>query len=282
MSGPPSMVDLVEEYLGDRRRLGFRLRIEGQMLLGFARFADGAGHRGPLTTDLAVSWARLPAGATQLYQARRLEVVRCLARYRAIFDPGTEVPPERLPGSAHRRTVPHIDSEAERASLLAAARRLSSPIGLRPRSYAAMIGLLSCAGLRISEALKLARSDVDWRQGTLTIRETKFHKSRLVPLHPSAVRALLDYAQFRDGCHPAPRTDAFFVSDGGSPLAYSTVRTAFRKLCDPLFGPRRPGARAPRIHDLRHNAASRIMPTEVCRMTRDPADRARASLPDAA
>ena len=257
MSVPLPMVDLVEEYLDYRRRLGFRLRVEGQMLLDFARYADRTGHRGPLTTELAVCWARLPADTTPLYQARRLEVVRCFARYRAIFDPGTEVPPERFLGSAHRRTAPHIYSEAELASLLAAARRLSSPIGLRPRTYATLIGLLSCAGLRISEALKLTRSDVDWHQGTLTIRETKFHKSRLVPLHPSAIRALLEYARFRDGRHPAPRTDAFFVSDGGTPLAYSTVRTAFRKLCGPLFGPRRPGARAPRIHDLRHTFACR-------------------------
>ena len=65
-----------------------------------------SGHRGPLTTELAVRWARLPAEASPLYQARRLEVVRCFARHRAIFDPATEIPPEGLLGSAHRRTDP--------------------------------------------------------------------------------------------------------------------------------------------------------------------------------
>jgi hypothetical protein len=100
MSEPTPMVQLAEEYLGYRRRLGFQLRITGQMLLEFARYADRVGHTGSLTTELAVCWARLPAGASPLYQARRLEVVRCFARHRAIFDPATEVPPERLLGSA--------------------------------------------------------------------------------------------------------------------------------------------------------------------------------------
>lgn len=257
MNGLRSMVELVEEYLDYRRRLGFQLRIEGQMLLEFARYADRTGHSGPLTTELAARWARLPVNAAPLYQARRLEVVRCFARYRAIFDPETEIPPERLLGSAHRRTAPYIYAEAELTALLTAARRLPSSTGLRPRTYATLIGLLSCAGLRITEALRLSRSDVDWARGTLTIRESKFHKSRLVPLHPSATRALLDYARFRDGCHPLPQTDAFFISDRGTALPYSTVRTTFRSLCVRTLGPRQPGRRAPRLHDLRHTFACR-------------------------
>ena len=168
MSEPTLMVRLVEEYLDYRRRLGFQLHIVGQMLLEFARYADRVGHSGPLTTELAVRWARLPAGASPLYQARRLEVVRCFARHRAIFDPATEIPPERLLGSAHRRTDPYIYSEAELSTLLAAAGRLSSRTGLRPQTYATLIGLIICTGLRISEALKLSRGDVDWGHGTLT------------------------------------------------------------------------------------------------------------------
>src|SRR5262249_25923827 len=136
MSKSTPMVNLVEEYLVYRRRLGYLLRAEGQMLLEFARYADRLGRRGPLTTELALRWARLPAEAAPLYQARRLEVVRCFARYRAIFDPATEIPPEGLLGSAHRRTAPHIYSETELATLLTAARRLRSYIGLRPRTYA--------------------------------------------------------------------------------------------------------------------------------------------------
>ena len=205
MSESTPMINFAEEYLEYRRRLGFQLRIEGQMLLEFARYADRSGHFGPLTTDLAVRWARLPAKAVPLYQARRLEVVRCFARHRAIFDSATEIPPEGLLGSAHRRTVPHIYSDAELSILLSAARRLPSMSGLRPQVYATLIGLISCTGLRISEALKLSRRDVDSDDGVLTIRESKFHKSRLVPLHASAVQAL---KRIREVSGPLPSDPA--------------------------------------------------------------------------
>jgi integrase len=251
------MVQLAQEYLDYRRRLGFQLQTAGQMLLEFARYADRVGHTGPLTTDLAVRWARLPVGASPLYQAQRLEAVRCFARHRAIFDPATEVPPERLLGPAHRRPDPYIYSEAELAALLAAASRLASPTGLRPRTYTTLIGLLICTGLRISEALKLSRGDIDWGHAWLMIRGSKFHKSRLVPLHPTVVPVLREYARHRDLLHPIARTESFFVSDRGSGLAYSTVRQAFRKLCAHLPGPRRPDGRAPRIHDVRHTFACR-------------------------
>jgi integrase len=257
MNTLPSMVDLVDEYLNYRRRLGFLLRIEGRMLLAFARYVDCSGHRGPLTTELAVRWARLSPDAAPQYQARRLQVVRGFARYRAIFDPATEIPPEGLLGPAQRRTTPHIYSEAELSALLTAARRLASPTGLRPRTYATLIGLLSCTGLRISEALKLARADVDWDHATLTIHETKFHKSRLVPLHSTTVQALEVYVQFRDRCHPVPQTDAFFVSERGTPLPHARVQITFRGLRTHLPGPPRPEGRAPRIYDIRHTFACR-------------------------
>jgi integrase len=257
MSTPTSMVNLAEEYLGYRRRLGFRLRSEGKMLLAFARHADSAGHHGPVTTELAVDWARLPAEAAPLYQARRLQVVRGFTRYRAIFDPATEIPPEGLLGPAQRRVTPHIYSDAELTALLAAARRLRSPTGLRPLTYVTLIALISCTGLRVSEALRLGRGDMDPDQATLTIRESKFHKSRLVPLHPTAVQALVAYGRFRDRCHPTPRTDVVFVSERGTSLAYSTVRITFRKLRAQLPSLPRPESRAPRIHDLRHTFACR-------------------------
>ena len=122
MSESTRMVNHVEEYLDYRRRLGFQLQGQGQLLLEFARYADRSGHTGPLTTELAVRWARLPAETSPLYQAQRLEAVRCFARHRAIFDPANEIPPERLLGPAHRRTAPYIYSEAELSTLLTAAR----------------------------------------------------------------------------------------------------------------------------------------------------------------
>ncbi len=250
-----TMTAKVEQYLAFRRAMGYRLRIEGRMLQQFARYADDVGHRGPLTVDLATRWARLPRQADRMYAARRLEVVRCFARHQIAVEPATQIPPQRLLGRAHRRTAPHIYSDAEMRSLLSAAGRLGSTNGLRARTYFVLIGLLASTGLRISEALRLSRADVNLTSGIVTVRQTKFNKSRLVPLHPSAVVALKGYVHERDRSIPRPRDDHFFLSDAGARLPYSTARCAFRKLCDHegITGT----GRRPRFHDLRHTFACR-------------------------
>ena len=229
MTRPVSMAAKVEAYLAFRRGLGYRLWIEGRLLQQFARYADAAGHRGPLTTDLAVRWARATASTDRLYPARRLEVVRCLARHLAATEPGTEVPPRRQLAPAHRRPRPDIYSAADVAALMAAAGRLGPPGGLRPDTYRTLIGLLAAAGLRISEALHLGRRDADLEGGLLSVRRTKFRKSRLVPLHPTAADALRAYAGHRARAVPADRCDRFFVSGRG--LGLPTRRSGvFRKL----------------------------------------------------
>jgi integrase len=118
--------------------------------------------------------------------------------------------------------------------------------------------LLACTGLRIAEALALRAGDVDWGKGVLTVRRTKFSKSRLVPLHPSAIGPLQGYAQARDRHHP-PRPDtAFFVSDAGRPLCYGTVRHTFHVLLRQALPGADPAHRGrPRLHDLRHSFACR-------------------------
>ncbi len=251
------MLKQAQEYLAYRRKLGFKLRTEGYLLLTFARFADQIKHRGAITTELALQWARLPENTTPLYQARRLEVVRCFAKYRAIFDPNTQIPPDGILGPAHRRTQPYIYSDQQIAQLLRATAKLSPIGGLRPRTYGTLFGLLACSGLRISEALALTRRDVDLERQTLIIRESKFHKSRLVPLHPSACRSLLKYAQFRDRRWQMPMTPAFFLGEHGTALNYSTVETTFSNLRNGLGWALPRGRRRPRIHDLRHTFACR-------------------------
>ena len=103
-----TMSQKVEDYLNFRRSLGYCLKIEGGLLEQFGAFADATGHRGALTVELALKWARLPEGSDRLYQARRLEIVRCFARHLSITEPATQVPPRGLLGPAHRRNTPHI------------------------------------------------------------------------------------------------------------------------------------------------------------------------------
>lgn len=255
MSRIATMVKLAREYLVYRRKLGVDLKNAGPLLLQFARYADKRGHRGALTSRLAIRWAGLPHNVSRPYLARRLDIVRCFANYRAIYDPDTEIPPCDVFGPAYRRITPHIYTAAEISALLAAAGDLPPQKELRPHTYATLFGLLACTGLRLNEALRLTRADVDWKRGLLAIRETKFRKSRLVPLHPTAIKALRKYARLRDHHHPDPKTDAFFVTVRGTRLCRSTVEGTFVKLRKKLSWTPRGGCRAPRIHDLRHTFA---------------------------
>ena len=247
-----SMVALVEDYLTMRRQLGFALKISGHQLLRFARFADDKGHRGPITLKLATQWARSNA-PRPITWADRIELLRPFAKYRAQFDPATEIPPSHLFGSYRRRLVPHIYTTQEIQSLLTAASQLPPAGGLRPATYETLFGLLAVTGLRISEALHLKRQDVDLEDGIITVRETKFCKSRLVPLHPTSTKALQRYAHLRDVKVPIPPVSDFFLSDGGRRMLQDTVQRRFRHLCNQLHWRSRGGHPAPRIQDLRHS-----------------------------
>lgn len=112
-----TMVARAEAYLYARRQLGFQLRIEGGELLRFARYADSSGHRGALTTELALRWAQEATTGTPLYRARRLEIVRCFAKHLAASEPATEIPPTGILGPAHRRTQPYIFDPSEISAL---------------------------------------------------------------------------------------------------------------------------------------------------------------------
>lgn len=242
----------VEEYVAVRRKLGFALHIEGQELGRFARFADGVGHTGPITTEIAVRWATLPADVSRLYHARRLDMVRRLSRYWAAFEPETEIPPEGLLGPSYSRREPHIYWDSEITELLSAASQLGPTGGLRPCTYITLFGLLACTGLRISEALALTRSHVDLDAGLITITAGKFRRGRLVPVHTTTVQALRDYTARRDRYCRAPQTQAFFISEFGTSLKYQKVLGTFAILRRQLGWTVGRGARPPRIHDLRH------------------------------
>jgi integrase len=255
MSNPPTMVNRVKKYLTYRRSLGFALKISGTLLMNFARFADHSKHRGPVTADLALRWASLPQTASARYLAERLSIVRVFARHLAAEDGRSQVPDRRLAGQNHYRLQPHIYSEQQLQDLVSAAAKLSPVYRLRPHTYSTLFGLLASTGLRVSEALNLGKEHVDLGSGILRIEETKFRKSRLVPLHPTVTRAMLQYARERDQL--VPDSNAFFVNGRGMPLPYSTLRSTFRRLCTGLGWRSNGMLPRPRIHDLRHSFACR-------------------------
>ena len=243
-----NMLAKVRAYLAQRRALGFKLEAEGNALLGFARYADARGHRGHLTNRLAVSWASSHRSADRRYCARRLEVVHTFARHLLLTEPRTQIPPRHLFGPAHPRRSPHLYSAAQIQLLLRRAGQLNGP--LRPYTWQTLIGLLACSGLRVSEATRLTPNDVDWDQSLLIIRESKNGRTRLVPLHRSAMKALRAYDRRRQKLFPL--AEYFLVSDRGTRFTY---HGAFSQLRRGIPYTRRP----PRLHDFRHTLASRVL-----------------------
>jgi integrase/recombinase XerD len=248
-----------QDYLALRRSLGFKLRCTGALLLKFTAFAESRGAE-YVTISLALEWATQSPHQQPATWAERLKAVRVFARFQHAIDPRTEVPPFGLLPYRPPRLQPYLYTDEEIRRLLQATSRLSSRRGIRPHSYYCLLGLLAVSGLRISEALALQEQDVDLQSGILTIRQSKFRKSRLVPLHPSTVNALRQYVEQRDLLLPARSSDSFLVSDLGCPLEVAAVRRTFYELS--RWTGLRQGAinRGPRLHDFRQHAESRIMP----------------------
>jgi integrase/recombinase XerD len=152
-----------------------------------------------------------------------------------------------------RRRPPFIYSDADITALTAQTRRvIREP--LRAATYEALIGLFSATGLRASEAIKLDRADIDWSEGVLLVRESKFNKSRYVPVHDSSLQALQHYARRRDELCPNPGEESFFVSLHGTRLMLCVIDKTFRLLCN-SSGVGAGATLLPRVHDLRHTLA---------------------------
>jgi len=261
-----TLIDLrakVDDYLAERHRLGFELRNMALALASFARYTEHIGHQGPLTTDVMADWARQDKTQNQTMGtwARRLKVLRPFTRWLRQFEPRTEVPDASVFDPVPGRMAPHIYREAEIVALLAAARSLNPQGGLRPATFETLFGLIAAAGLRVSEALSLLDTDVDLSDGTLMVQQTKFAKSRLLPLHPSTVEVLVGYRQLRSRQVQTIADTPFFVGTQGQrlgqPLGGRQVHRVFIELRDQLGWVDRGAHGNPRIHDLRHSFAVR-------------------------
>lgn len=243
------------DYLRLRRALGHKLDDVHRLLPRFVAYLDIIGAE-TVTVEAALAWACRPdADPASSVWMRRMNVARGFARHMAGLDPRTEVPPPGLVTFRQRRRQPFIYSDADIAALMAQARR-SIPTPLRAATVETLIGLLAATGMRVGEAIRLQRPDLLWAEAMIVVRDTKFGKSRLVPLHASAVAALAAYAEQRDRLQPRPETPAFFVSTVGTALLYCDVCHTFRKIVDAtgVGSPRRP-----RIHDIRHTFAVRTL-----------------------
>jgi integrase/recombinase XerD len=250
--------ELLEDYLTTRRALGFKLQCEGTGLETFVSFMERSG-ADYITAQLALAWAKQPQSVQDTQRARRLGFVRGFARYCAGFDPRTQIPSPGLIVHRRIRPQPYFFSSHDIERLLQAALGLKEQDGLRRWTYYCLYGLLSVTGLRIGEARALRVDDVDLDEGILTVRSSKFGKSRLVPLHASTVEVLADYLNRRRGAFAEPVSQHVFLNARGTPLSYDQALDTFQRLLASIgVGPRADGRR-PHLHDLRHRFAIEVL-----------------------
>jgi integrase len=250
--------DALTEYLATRRALGTQLGWPESSLRNFVDFVEAESAEF-LTTELALRWTFKPVGAQRATYAGRLAIVRAFAVWLQAIDTRTQVSPQGILPRRRCRPVPHIYTEREITDLMVAAGKLRSSSGLRGATFKTLIGLMACSGLRPGEAIRLDIGDVDLVSGILTVRASKFGKSRFVPLEESARAVLVAYSAFRDTVLPRRETPAFLVTRQGSRVPGDMARRTFADLCKAVglrsIGHRR--GRGPRLQDIRHTFATR-------------------------
>jgi integrase len=244
----------IQDYLSLRRSLGFKLKKHSRFLREFALFLEQE-DAGRITTRLALQWATQPEHIKQAEWAARLSVVRGFARYWSATDAATEIPPEGLLPFRPSRAKPYLYSDVQIQQLLEAAKNMPTTHSLQPWTYHCLFGLLAVTGLRISEALNLRSADVDWAEGILTIRDSKFGKSRLIPLHPSSIKVLSDYGSRRDRLFAVRKTPYFFCSRYDGRLDEGQVRRVFYVISRRIGIRGAVDSHGPRLHDFRHRFA---------------------------
>jgi integrase len=250
----------LRQYAAARRALGTQLREPAKTLSKFVQFL-GRKKAKFITIPLALEWSQQSKNVQRATWARNLSMVRQFARWLSVIEPRHQIPPPRLLNVRHRRNKPHIYHDQEIARLMEAAAALKSPRGMKGLSLGTLVGLLAATGLRPGEAAALENQDVDFEAGVLVIRESKFGKSRLVPVHKSVVSALEKYARKRHRLFPIPPCSAFFVSDSGKRVDLTVVRRWFCEISASCglrksLGGKRYG-RGPRLQDLRHTFATK-------------------------
>jgi len=244
-------------YVELKRSLGFQFRCQHILLKGFVKFALERGDR-YVKTARVLEWAALAPSPAQ--RRGRLLTVRSFALAMHAENVRHEIPARDAFGSnGFSRRSPYIYSDKEIARLIKAASELEPAVTLRPVMYATLLGLLASTGMRISEALALQVDDI--AADGLSIRETKFQKSRLLPLHTTTQRALDRYLAVRNQHGVVGRE--LFQSVTGKPLSSKTVHNVFQKLLKRTGLKGANAGRDPRIHDLRHTFAVRSL--ERCR-----------------
>jgi integrase/recombinase XerD len=206
-------------YLAARRALGYKLARAEKLLAQFLRWLEDRGER-TITIELALHWATLPPASDSNWHAYRLSVVRGFTAHLHALDPAHEVPPHDLRPQRPRRAVPYLYTDAEVLALMNAASVIATPH--RAATLRMVIGLLAVTGMRVGEAIRLDLGDIDHDHAVLTIRDTKFGKSRELAVDQTTLLALQEYLDRRDRPVAAEPTAAVFTSATGTSCSMPT------------------------------------------------------------
>lgn len=251
------LTPILDRYLAVREALGFSTRAVRPLLHEFLRFLETTLPPGPLPAHVVFTWAcgDAPPHAVTT-QAARLRAVRGFLTYAKATFPEIDLPAHGLLTSP-RRSQPYIFSPAELTALLTAAEHLPTRSAFAPLTYHTLLGLLASTGLRVGEALRLQIPDVcvDADIPYLHIRQSKFRKSRLVPLHATTVTHLRQYLEHRQQQPRSTGEPTFFLTVRGTPVCYDTVQVTFQSLLQRVGIVPPAGRRRPTLHCLRHTFA---------------------------
>ena len=239
-----------------QQTLGKSFGDEAKVLRAFDRYVSSRGYLGPVTQELAIAFATDGGKRSPERSWKRYNVIRFFAQYLAVFVPGTSTLDPRALRRHYKRPPPFIFTDDELTLLL---REAQNPIKsqISAVTHHTVFGLAVSTGLRVGEVAALDDGDVDFDAALLKVRDTKFRKDRLVPIHPTAVDALREYAKLRDEVFSDRTTTAFFVSTTHRARYYKDSLTqAFTDIAD-RAGIRRPDGRVPTFHSMRHTFATR-------------------------
>lgn len=242
---------LVADYLRVRRSLGYKLIEHERFLTQYLDYLE-ENQATTITAENALTWAKLPANANPRWHGARLSAVRGFAAWAKAFDPEIQIPPTGLLPMRTARATPYLYSEDQICALMNAAASLVPQV--RSATFQTLIGLLAVTGMRAGEAIRVDVTDLDLDARTLTVRGTKFGKTRLLPLHPSVVEELRAYLTLQTDA-ALPGTTALLVSVAGTRLTYDNTHRVFKKLTAQAGITSRSTACRPRMHDLRHSFA---------------------------
>lgn len=250
---------LVESYLEYKRSLGFQLVGEACYLHLFAKYTEDINYTGSLTREIVFQWCENGDNPSLITKGRRFEPLRGLANYANSFDPESELLPKLPYGNPHKRKRPHIYTLDETCLLMEKSRFLYSPDGIRALTMETAIGLLWATGLRTSELVNLKVSDVDLRNGIISVQNSKFNKDRLVPLHHTVTEQLILYRKKVEAMsRNTIKTDSFFVTTNGAALKTNALQFAFQRIRDCINVGNSEYDHV-RLYDFRHSFATRTI-----------------------